>query len=280
MHLSVPYLATGEGGSQRRHDATRQIVWFPAGRGPGSHLPAAQCGKGCGRCESAKVGHDPWTNMDRPKPGGWVPLPPTAASRQPPPRRWKFARLISSSHPPSGRVLFASLSVGRLLDLGTLAPSLTGLCAVRCAVCHCTCRMSRLDDAASIKMVSVSPVSCSHDTRQLHEHVWPQQGGNDPPHVARKACLAGVTPPPTPMPIVGVVCPWPGARKRRGADSQTHGRVSTARGAFLIREKASSRVLPRNRTGRQENPEPSLAVVCLVDAVDDDVVVVVRPVWF
>lgn len=188
MHLPVPYLATGEGGSQRRHDATRQIVWFPAGRGPGSHLPAAQCGKGCGRCESATVGNDPWTNMDRPKPGGWVPLPPTAASRQPPPRRCKFARLISSSHPPSGRVLFASLSAGRLLGLGTLAPSLTGLCAVRCAVCHCTCRMSCLDDAASIKMVSVSPASCSHDTRQLHEHVWPQQGGNDPPH----SCSKGV----------------------------------------------------------------------------------------
>lgn len=57
--------------------------------------------------------------MDRPKPGGWFPVPPTAPSRQPPLRRCKFARLISSSHPPSDRVLFASLSVGRLLDLGT-----------------------------------------------------------------------------------------------------------------------------------------------------------------
>lgn len=82
------------------------------------------------------------------------------------------------------------------------------------------------------------------------------------------------------MPIVGIVCPWPGARKRRGADSQTHGRVSTARGAFLIREKASSRVLPQNRAGHQENPEPSLAVVCPVDAVDAVDVIVVRPVWF
>lgn len=59
--------------------------------------------------------------MDRPKPGGVVAPPPTAPSRQPPLRRWKFARLISSSHPPSVRVLFASLAVGRLLDLGTLA---------------------------------------------------------------------------------------------------------------------------------------------------------------
>lgn len=33
--------------------------------------------------------------------------------------------------------------------------------------------------------------------------------------------------------------------QRRGAGSQTHSRVSTARGAFLIREKATSRVLPQ-----------------------------------
>lgn len=83
--------------------------------------------------QSAKVGKDPRANMDRPMPGGCLPFPPTAPSRQPPLRRWKFARLISSSHPHSGRVLFASLSVRRLLDLGTLALSLSLSLSPDCA---------------------------------------------------------------------------------------------------------------------------------------------------
>lgn len=125
--------------------------------------------------------------MDRPRPGGLVPLPADWAESPASTSSLEVCtRLISSSHPHSGRVLLASLAVGRLLDPGTLALPLTGLCAVRCAVCHSTFRMSFLDGAASIKKASVSPASCSHDTRQLHEHVRPRQGRNDPPQVARR----------------------------------------------------------------------------------------------
>lgn len=216
--------------------------------------------------------------MDRPRPGGWFPFPPTGPSRQPPPRRWKFARLISSSHPHSGRVLFASLAVGRLLDPGTLAPSLTGLCAVRCAVCHSTCRMSSLDRAASIEKASVSPASCSHDTRQLHEHVSSTYGHNREEMIRLKV-LEGV---PSRSHSTsdthadsGRAMPIAECTQRRGAGSQTLSRVSTARGAFLIREKASSRVLPQ--TGLADHREirkPKPVIVCPVDD-DDDVDVVV-----
>lgn len=120
-------------GSSAEQDATRQIVWSPAGHAPGSHLPAAQCGKGCGRCKSAKVGKRIYLvvgpDMDRPKPGVCCPLPSDCAESpaSTSPVGSLHARLISSSHP---HALVASClprcrSAARLIRAPSLPPHRT-----------------------------------------------------------------------------------------------------------------------------------------------------------
>lgn len=180
--------------------------------------------KGCGRYtvhpgEGREWSKDkPWTGRS---PGGGVviSIPPTVPSRQPPLRRWKFARLTSSSHPPSDRVLFASLSVGRLLDLGA-SLSHTGLCAVRCAACHGTSRMSLRPRRQNPKKPR-SVRHLAHTTRVNCKAVTTHDRRKESASSCSKACLAGVTPPSKPMAIEGALYPQ--------ASAHTSVAVSTAK---------------------------------------------------
>lgn len=65
---------------------------------------------------------------------------------------------------------------------------------------------------------------------------------------------------------IGRVMPMAECTQRRGADFQTHSRVSTACGAFLIREEASSRVLPPTWliVKTLASPDPSLFALLMM----------------
>lgn len=145
--------------------------------------------RGVGAASRRRSGKNPGPNMDRPKPGVWWPFPPTAPSRQPPLRRWKFARLISSSHPHS--LVASCLPRCRLAACLIRAPSLSRSLSPDCAryvapsvtvpvVCLCSTAPPVSKGPRSVRHLA-------HTTRvRLHEHVWPQQRGNDPPHVVRR----------------------------------------------------------------------------------------------
>lgn len=189
--------------------------------------------------------------MDRPKPGGVVAPPPTAPSRQPPLRRWKFARLISSSHPPSVRVLFASLAVGRLLDLGTLAlPHRTVRGTLR--------RLSQYFSHVFPPKRRQYQKSLGQSGNLLPRHASTAQGrhGHNNEEVIRLTLLEGVpsrshstsdTHADSGSYMLAAEC-----TQRRGADAQTHGRVSTARGPLIIRAgKSKQRCFAANRADHQ-----------------------------
>lgn len=96
-----------------------------------------------------------------------APPSPTAPSRQHPLRRWKFARLNSSSHPPS--LIASCLLRCRSAACLIWAPhSLSPDCAQYVAPSVTVLVVCLSSIAQPGQKGSVSPVSCLHDTRQLH----------------------------------------------------------------------------------------------------------------
>lgn len=189
MHPSVPHSVTGQGGFQRRAGrnppnrlvSCRPRSWFPSASGSmWKGVWALQVGEGRERIQGQT-----WIGRSQ---GCGGPFPPTAPSRQPPLRRWKFARLISSSHP---HTLVASClprcrSAACLIRAPSLPRALSPDCARYVApsvtvpvVCLCSAAPPVSKEPRSVRHLA-------HTTRvRLHEHVWPQQRGNDPPHVVR-----------------------------------------------------------------------------------------------